>query len=132
MGTADELEQVARRIIELPVELGVNAADLYRQALTVNVDLDTGGDRILSGMRQPDRLVVDVTVDETAGQVDVAAGPPEMLRAWRWLNDGTRPRIQGTGRHPGTAARYTFDAAIDTATGRVLDGIDRDFAEALA
>lgn len=132
MTTAGELHEVARRIIDLPGELGENAAAVYAAELGGNLDVDTGGDRILSGMRgAAERLTIDVTTNDETGDVDVAAGPADMRRAWRWLNDGTRPRQQGGGRHPGTPARYTFDAAIAAATGRVLDGIDRDFTEAL-
>lgn len=80
-------------------------ADAYKR--------DSGGDNKLSGLRNSGTFRVGVTTRGDAlakGKVFIGGA---MTGPAKWLNDGTNARRQGSGFHPGTRAKRTFDRAVD-------------------
>lgn len=120
MSAASDLETVADQLDEFPEQAVRHAAVELRGAILPRLRRDTGGDQRLSGMRSQTRL--DVVVDIAATDARVTAGPRRMSSAWRWINDGTRPRAQGRGRHPGTRAKGTWDQPV----AKAIPDIERD------
>lgn len=123
MSAASDLEAVAAQLDQFPEQAARHAVTELRRAILPRLRRDTGGDQRLSGMRSGARL--NVTAETTGSGGQVAAGPRRMLGPWRWINDGTRPRAQGRGRHPGTPAKGTWDRAAATA----IPDIERDVAD---
>lgn len=126
MTAATDLEAVAGNVERFPAQAVRGVVTGLRAAIITQARRDTGGDLKLSGAHQRDRL--DVTTEVNGGTVvvgEVIPGPRRQLGPWRWLNDGTRPRIQGSGRHPGTRPKHTIDLAVD----RALPGLEREVAD---
>lgn len=125
MAAADELAQDARRVAEFPRDAVARAVRSFAEALRPRVAADTGGDNRLSGLRDGDDLRVNTRVDGyTIVEGLVSAGPRGMRGPWRWLDDGTRPRDQGAGRHPGTPARNTFSDPVEQTMPVVITDMD--------
>lgn len=75
---------------------------------------DSGGDLRLSGLRNSARFTVNTSVrgvELAKGRVFMGG---KMAGPAKWLNDGTKPRRQGSGLHPGTSGKGTFDAAASS------------------
>jgi hypothetical protein len=122
VSAASDLEAVATQLDQFPEQAVRHAVTELRRAILPRLRRDTGGDQRLSGMRSGARL--DVTAETKGSGGQVAAGPRRMLGPWRWLNNGTRPRAQGRGRHPGTRPKGTWDQA----TAKALPDVERDVA----
>jgi hypothetical protein len=122
VAAASDLEAVADQLDQFPEQAVRHAVTELRSAILPRLRRDTGGDQRLSGMRSGARL--DVTVETTGTGGQVAAGPRRMRGPWRWLNDGTRPRAQGRGRHPGTPAKGTWDRPV----AKALPDVEREVA----
>lgn len=125
MTAAADLDQVAGNVERFPDQAVRHVVTGLRAAIVARARRDTGGDMRLSHDRR--RIQLDVTTN-IAGQGhvqgEVIPGPRRAVSRWRWLNDGTRPRAQGSGRHPGTRGLRTIDAAVD----RALPDLERDVA----
>lgn len=122
MSASDDIEAVAAKLDQFPEQAVRHAAVELRSAILPRLRRDTGGDQRLSGMRSGARL--NVTAETTGQGAQVAAGPRRMLGPWRWLNNGTRPRAQGRGQHPGTRAKGTWDQAA----AKAIPDVERDVA----
>ena len=122
MTAASDLEAVAAQLDQFPEQAVRHATAELRRAILPRLRRDTGGDQRLSGMRSGARL--NVTAETTGSGGQVAAGPRRMLGPWRWINDGTRARAQGRGRHPGTRAKGTWDQPV----AKAVPDVERDVA----
>jgi hypothetical protein len=113
---AADLEVVAGNVERFPEQAVRGVVTGLRAAILTQTRRDTGGDLRLSGNRSRERLDVTTTVNGDRVVVgEVIPGPRRQLGPWRWLNDGTRPRAQGSGHHPGTRPKRTIDAAVNRA-----------------
>lgn len=126
MTAAADLEVVAGNVERLPTESVRHVVTGLRQAIVARARRDTGGDMRLSHDRRNERLDITTAVGggDRVAHGQVIPGPTRAVSRWRWLNDGTRPRVQGSGRHPGTRGKRTIDAAVD----RALPDLERDVA----
>lgn len=125
MTAAADLEVVAGNVERFPVQAVRHVTTGLRQAILTRARRDTGGDMRLSHDRRNERLAVDTSIDGDRITVgEVIPGPKRAVSRWRWINDGTRPRVQGSGRHPGTKGKHTIDLAVD----RALPDLERDVA----
>lgn len=126
------IEAKARTVRTLPqkmVKAGVTAA---AKPLLAAYKIDSGGDLKLSGVPGSWRFKVPTSVRGTGTKGPVRgrarvrpAGPAS------WLNDGTRPRPQGKGFHPGTAGKRTFSRSADKAIAEARVAVRRVWREAM-
>lgn len=132
---AHEVAKAAKRVRTLPQEMvkaGVKAAN---KPLLESYKRDTGGDLLLSGLRRSGRrgrlrVTTSVRGSGTGGIVRGRAmvrpaGPAS------WLNSGTAPRPQGSGWHPGTRGKRTFDRAVPAALEAARREVKRIFHESM-
>lgn len=105
MTAATELQDVADKVARFPSDAVRHVVTELRRVIDAELRRDTGGDARMSGVGQT-RLAVQTDIKGAVGSV--TAGPKRMRGPWRWLEDGTRPRQQGNGRHPGTTAKRTW------------------------
>ena len=126
MTAAADLEVVAGNVERFPAQAVRHVVTGLRTAIVARARRDTGGDMRLSHDRRQVRLDVTTSVDGGPRLVagEVIPGPRDAVSRWRWLNDGTRPRVQGAGRHPGTRGKRTIAAAVD----RAAPDLERDVA----
>lgn len=125
MTAAADLEVVAGNVERFPVQAVRHVTTGLRTAIVARARRDTGGDMRLSHDRRRERLdVTTIVAGEGVVTGEVIPGPRRAASRWRWLNDGTRPRTQGRGRHPGTRGKRTIDLAVD----RALPELERDVA----
>lgn len=122
----------AKRVRTLPQEIvraGVKAA---QPPILNSYKVDAGSDLKLSGVPGQWRFKVPTSVRGTGasgivrGRVRVRPAGPA-----RWLNDGTQPRPQGSGRHPGTPAKRTFDRAEPAAIDAARKAVRRVWKDAM-
>jgi len=119
---AGDLDAVAGNVERFCDDAVKRAVVDLKKAILIQARRDTGGDLRMSGIGTA-RLGIQTKV---TGNVvgTVSAGPRRMRGPWRWLNDGTRPRPQGRGRHPGTPAKGTWDRPALKA----IPQVERDIA----
>lgn len=120
---SNELRTAARQIRSLPNQMVRAGADHLKKPIADSYRRDTG-DMRMSGIGNA-RLRVATSARGTAfakGFVRVLpAGPAD------WLNSGTRRRRQGSGWHPGTSAKRTFDDPVDREMEAALREMERLF-----
>ncbi len=106
---ANELHTAARKIRSLPNQMVKAGTTTLRKPLLDAYRRDSGGDLKLSGLRNSGKFTVNTSVRGDAlakGRVFMGG---KMAGPAKWLNDGTKPRRQGSGMHPGTSGMGTFD-----------------------
>ncbi len=131
MSVGGDLHSLARQISGLPVEMVRAGAKQLRGPLLDSATRDSGGDRKLSGLRNSGRFTVSTSVrGKTAVKGRVFAGPPAMRGPWDWMNRGTKPRRQGSGVHPGTRGKRTWDRVADAEAGRVMAAMVAEWEKA--
>jgi hypothetical protein len=123
-----ELRTAARKIRSLPNQMVRAGADHLKKPIQESYKRDTGGDSRLSGAGN-----ARIAVATSARGASAAKGFVKMRPAGlaSWLNDGTRPRRQGAGWHPGTKAKRTFDAPVDREIQAALREMEHLFERAL-
>ena len=128
---ADELRRAARKVRSLPNQMVRVGAQTIKPMLVTAYTQDSGGDLRLSGLRNSGVFRVSTSVrGEQAARGRVFMGGP-MAGPAKWLNEGTRPRRQGAGMHPGTRGKQTFDRAATTALPRAEQEMVRLFERSL-
>lgn len=123
-----ELRTAARKIRSLPNQMVRAGADHMKKPLGTRLKLDTGGDQRLSGLGGTRLKVATSARGTDAARGFVRLVPPG---PGSWLNAGTRRRQQGSGWHPGTAAKKTFDEPIERHKHEALREMQRLFSRAL-
>lgn len=128
--TAD-LEVVAGNVERFPAEAVRHVVTGLRDAILPRARRDTGGDLILSNWRPRAQLAITATIDAGTDVVHgaVLPGPRRVLGAWRALDDGTRPRVQGSGHNPGTKPKRTLAAAVERATPDLVREVESEWQE---
>lgn len=123
MSASHDLEVVAGNVERFPADAVRHVVSGLRPAILARARRDTGGDLILSHSDQRTRLDLDARVDGRDIVVgELIPGPRRARGNWRILVDGTRPRVQGDGRHPGTKGKDTIGRAVD----RALSGLEQE------
>lgn len=108
---ANELHAAARQVRSLPNRMVRVGTQTMKRPLLDAYQRDSGGDLKLSGLRNSGRFTVNTSVrGDLAAKGRVYMGG-KMAGPAKWLNDGTKPRRQGSGFHPGTKGKGTFDDA---------------------
>lgn len=108
---ANELHQAAKKVRSLPNQMVRAGTKVMKKPLLDAYRRDSGGDLRLSGLRNSGRFTVNTSVRgnlDAKGRVYMGG---KMAGPAKWLNDGTKPRRQGSGFHPGTKGKGTFDVA---------------------
>ena len=125
---ADELRTAAKKLKSIPNQMVRAGANTLAKPLRASYKADTGGDSRLSGIGN-----ARLTVATSARGAERAKGYVKMRPAGpaSWLNYGTRPRRQGSGWHPGTPAKRTFDAPVDREIRNALREMERLFERSL-
>lgn len=125
---ADELRTAAKRVRTLPNQMVRAGADVLKKPIRDSFKRDLGGDSRMSGIGN-----ARISVATSARGKERATGFVRMKPAGpaSWLNDGTRPRRQGRGFHPGTKAKHTFDEPVDRNIVEALREMERLFARSL-
>lgn len=125
---ANELRTAAKRVRTLPNQMVKAAADHLKKPIAASYKSDLGGDSRMSGIGN-----ARISVTTSARGKERAKGFVRMKPAGpaSWLNDGTKPRRQGRGWHPGTPARSTFDRPVDQNIDEALREMQRVFERSL-
>ncbi len=108
---ANELHAAAKKVKSLPNQMVRAGTRALRKPILDAYRRDSGGDLQLSGLRNSGRFSVNTSTrgnQLAKGRVFMGG---KMAGPAKWLNDGTKPRRQGRGRHPGTRGKGTFDDA---------------------
>jgi hypothetical protein len=127
-----DLAQVAAELEQLPERAVRYAVEALRRPLAAEQRRDTGGDNRLSGVGGT-RVSIRTEIVGRGGSVlgTVEWWPRRMRGPGRWLDDGTRPRVQGAGRHPGTPAKRTWTGPLDRTVPTVEQGMAALFEGAI-
>lgn len=123
-----ELRKAAKKVRSLPNQMVRAGADHLKKPVAARLKSDTGGDSRLSGIGNARLRVATSARGNERAKGFVRIIPPG---PGSWLNDGTRPRPQGRGRHPGTPAKRTFDDPVDRNKHEALRVMERLFSQAL-
>ncbi len=106
---ANELHNAAKKVRSLPNQMVRAGNAALKKPLLDAYRRDSGGDLRLSGLRNSGRFTVNTSARGDAfakGRVFMGG---KMAGPAKWLNDGTKPRKQGAGFHPGASGKGTFD-----------------------
>lgn len=110
-----------------------------RKPIMAALRADAGSDRKLSGLRNGKAMMVTVR-KQRAGNVveaEIKGGPQTQRAPWFWLNDGTKAGMRSrpasrrrsgriiSYRHPGTAAKRTWDRAVEP----LVPQVQKDFRD---
>lgn len=125
---SNELRIAARKVKSLPNQMVRAGADHLKKPIHDSYERHTGGDSRLSGIGN-----ARISVATSARGTTNARGSVKMRPAGpaSWLNDGTRPRRQGSGWHPGTGAKHAFDDPVDRELAAALREMERLFERAV-
>jgi hypothetical protein len=130
--SAKNLRRASKALQTLPQRVVTDATRRVAKATTGSVTADSGGDRRLSGAGGRGQLRPTTPISGTNVVIgEVTAGPGRARAQWFWLNEGTKARRQGRGRHPGTPAKRTWTRAIDQVMPTIRDEIPRTFHRAV-
>jgi hypothetical protein len=141
---SDALGRIGRRLRTMPQEGVAEATKILRAEIRRNVKRDTGGDNLLSGLRNGSALSVKVTQRGTElVEGRVMAGPKDQRAPWFWLEEGTRPGLRGApvgrynsarvsrGYHPGTPAFRTWSRSFDAVEAKIRQDMERRWQRAI-
>lgn len=107
----NELHTAAKKVRSLPNQMVRAGANTLKKPILDSYRRDSGGDLRLSNLRNSGKFTVNTSVrGDLAVRGRVYMGG-KMAGPAKWLNDGTRPRRQGSGVHPGTSGKGTFTKA---------------------
>ena len=128
---SSELRTAARKVRSLPNQMVKAGGDHLKAPIRASFKRDTGGDMRLSGIGNRGRF----TISSSARGTSSAKGFVQVAKSMRgpasWLNSGTKPRRQGSGFHPGTPAKRTFDEPVEREIREALAEMQRLFDRAL-
>lgn len=130
---AGDLTQIAGELEQYPERAVRYAVEALRRPLATEQRRDTGGDNRLSGVGSTRMSIKTDVIGRGASVFGTVQWWPRRMRGpGRWLDDGTRPRIQGNGRHPGTPAKRTWSGplertlpVVETTLGAMFDQVTR-------
>lgn len=108
---ANELHQAAKKVRSLPNQMVRAGATVLKKPIVDAYRRDSGGDLKLSGLRNSGKFTVNTSVRGAAAAKGRVFMGGKMAGPAKWLNEGTRRRRQGSGTHPGTRGKGTFDTA---------------------
>lgn len=125
---ADELRKAAKKVRSLPNQMVRAGVKQISGPLDTEYRHAAGGDGRLSGVpnMRPFKARSSVRGKAVAkGRVSMTPAGPA-----KWINDGTRPRPQGSGQHPGTRGKQTFDRTVDAKLDQALREMEKVFGRA--
>lgn len=141
---SDALGRIGRRLRTMPQEGVAEATKILRAEIRRNLRADTGGDNILSGLRNGVPLTVKVTQRGTElVEGRVMAGPKDQRAPWFWIEEGTKagPRRAPVGRynsaranrgfHPGTPAFRTWSRSFESVEAKIRQDMERRWQRAI-
>jgi hypothetical protein len=120
------LRQVARNVESLPKKFARGSAKTVTKAIEQQMQVDTGGDRILSGTTRRGKVVKMRTRAKVTGDTIAIASirPARPFALWFWLE-------YGTGEPGPTAAKHTWSVPARSALEHVRKDIRRQFSDAI-
>jgi hypothetical protein len=131
---AGALKKKSARLRALPGEGVTEAVGTVRKAVMPRAKKDTGGNLLLSGLKNGRAFTIDVKRSGgTVVTAEIKAGPRGQRAPWFWLNEGTNPHTThgGTRPHPGTPAKRTWDDPIEQARAKIKTDFENRFRSAI-
>ena len=130
MSGAAGIGRLADNLGALPAEFVAGATRDIRLKTVKSARGYAGSDMTLSG--HGGKLTVRArTTGSTFVVGTVYPGPPRHRAPWFWMEEGTKSRAQGSGRHPGTPARHVWSDAVSDVMPTIRADLGRLFSAAV-